>query len=71
MLKTITSRDNAVLKLARSLHKKRGREKNGRYFAEGVRLVNDAISFVPNQIDCIIVSENFYSVRGSAGRHGR
>ena len=61
MLKTITSRDNAVLKLARSLHKKRGREKSGRYFAEGVRLVNDVISFVPKQIDCIIVSEKFFS----------
>lgn len=59
MIKLISSRDNAIMKLARSLHKKRGRDKSGKYFAEGLRLVNDAILYASDQIDCIIISEKF------------
>lgn len=60
MLKFITSRDNAALKLARSLHKKRGREKSGRYFAEGLRLVGDALGCKAGLVDFVIVSDGFY-----------
>ena len=60
MLKFVTSRDNAALKLARSLHKKRGREKSGRYFAEGLRLVGDALGCGAELVDFVIVSEGFY-----------
>lgn len=60
MIKNITSRDNAAMKLARGLSKKRGREKSGRYFAEGVRLVSDALSCIPSLVDFVVVSDVFY-----------
>lgn len=60
MIKNVTSRENAALKLARGLSKKRVREKNRRYFAEGVRLVSDALSCIPSLVDFVIISDIFY-----------
>jgi RNA methyltransferase, TrmH family len=39
----ITSTDNPKVKLARSLHERRGREKQGLCLVEGVRLIEDAL----------------------------
>lgn len=41
----ITSRANPRLKLARSLLQRRGRERTGRWLAEGVRVLEEAISY--------------------------
>ena len=59
MIKRIESRDNKLLKMARSLHKKKGRVQTGLYFAEGLRLVKEALSYVPSEIDAVIMSEEF------------
>lgn len=59
MIKRIESRDNKLLKVARSLHKKKGRVQTGLYFAEGLRLVKEALSYVPAEIDAVIMSEEF------------
>lgn len=59
MLKVISSRDNNIIKKARSLSTKRGRTKNGLYLAEGKRLVSDAFGCIPNQIEGIIATSDF------------
>lgn len=59
MINRITSRDNKIIKMARSLHKKKGRMQTGLYFAEGLRLVKEALSYVPSEIDAVIMSEEF------------
>lgn len=61
MITKITSRDNQVLKTIRSLHHKKGRAQTGLYFAEGVRLVNDAITFASDKVRLVIVSESYFS----------
>ena len=57
MITTVTSRENKILKTVRLLHRKKGREQNGLYFAEGVRLVGEALRYIPDKIRYIIVSE--------------
>ena len=59
MINKITSRDNKILKLVRSLHRKKGRTDSGLYFAEGARLIDEALVSVPESVRYIIVSENF------------
>lgn len=59
MINKITSRDNKILKLVRSLHHKKGRSDSELYFAEGARLIGDALVSVPESVRYIIVSENF------------
>lgn len=59
MLKVISSRDNNIIKKARSLSTKRGRTKNGLYLAEGKRLVSDAFGCIPHQIEGIIATSDF------------
>ena len=53
MINAVTSKDNKVLKLVRSLHKKKGRLQSGLYFAEGVRLVKEALNFANDKIEPI------------------
>ena len=43
MIKTVSSANNETLKMIRSLSRKKGRIKNNAYFAEGVRIVDDAL----------------------------
>lgn len=59
MRKILTSRDNGILKTARSLGRKKFRDREGLYLAEGLRLVTDASQSVPNSIKYFIASENF------------
>ncbi len=59
MINGITSRDNKILKMVRSLRRKKGRTESGLYFAEGARLVDEALVSVPESIRYIIASENF------------
>ncbi len=61
MITKITSRDNQVLKTIRSLHHKKGRAQTGLYFAEGVRLVGDAIDFAPARVRLVVVSESYFT----------
>lgn len=60
MINNITSRDNKILKTVRSLQRKKGREDSGLYFAEGARLVGEALVSVPESIRYVIVSNSFY-----------
>lgn len=59
MINIITSRENKILKTVRSLHRKKGREQAGLYFAEGVRLVDEAIEYIPHKIRYILMSETY------------
>ncbi|NLW44794.1 MAG: RNA methyltransferase [Syntrophomonadaceae bacterium] len=55
-LKLITSRDNPVFKLARSLGSRKGREKTGKFLVEGVKLVKEALAH-PELVETILVSD--------------
>ncbi len=59
MINSVTSKDNKILKLVRSLHKKKGRVQSGLYFAEGQRLVKEALDFAGDKIEFLIVSESY------------
>lgn len=59
MLKVISSRENKILKTARSLGKKKGREKSGLYIAEGVRITKDALEYIPDKTKYIIASKSY------------
>ena len=56
---TICSRDNKMLKLARSLQKKKNRYAEGLYFAEGVRIVGEALRDAKKQIRAVLIAEEF------------
>jgi len=53
----ITSRDNPVFKLAKSLGSRKGRDKSGRFLVEGVKLVSEALSR-PELVETILISES-------------
>ncbi len=55
----IASHDNKTLKLIRSLQRKKGRNESGLYFAEGMRIAEEALTFAQQDIKCLIVSEAF------------
>ena len=59
MIIEINGKDNKTLKLIRSLAKKKGRLDSGCYFAEGVRLVNEALTYAEDNIKFIIASKTF------------
>ena len=59
MLKTITSRDNKVIKNIRAAEKKKGRSKTGLYLAEGKRLVGEAIRDIFDSVESVLASESF------------
>lgn len=59
MLINITGRENKTVKLVRALGRKKERIKNGLYFAEGKRLVNEAIRDAQEDIQCVLVSSSF------------
>lgn len=59
MINAVTSKDNKVLKLVRSLHNKKGRLQSCLYFAEGVRLVKEALNFANDKIEFLIISETY------------
>ncbi len=55
----ITSKDNKLLKTIRSLQRKKGREDAGLYFVEGVRMVEEALSYRETEIVSVIMSESY------------
>lgn len=61
MITKITSRDNQVLKTIRSLHHKKGRAQAGLYFAEGVRLVQEALAFASGKVQLVVVSKSYFA----------
>ena len=54
--KLITSRDNPVIKLARSLGSRKGRERSGMFLVEGAKLVTEALAR-PELVETILVSD--------------
>ncbi len=59
----ITSRHNEQVKLARRLHHKKHRDKHGLFFLEGVRIVEEALSFG-------LVRSLFYTERLTSAARG-
>ncbi len=59
MIYEVTSRDNKTLKLVRSLHRKKGRTQTGLYFAEGARLVDEALRFAYKSVKFLLVSRSY------------
>lgn len=59
MISFISGKDNKILKTVRSLHRKKGREQTALYFAEGVRLVGEAIEHIPDSIQFILVAKSY------------
>lgn len=59
MINKITSRENKLLKTVRSLHNKKGRAQTGLYFAEGVRLVGEALSYITDEVKFILMSDSY------------
>lgn len=55
----IVSKDNKTLKTIRSLQRKKGRMESGRYFAEGVRMVEEALRWADASIELLIMSDTF------------
>lgn len=60
MIYSIKSSDNKTLKLVRSLHRKKGRTQNGMYFAEGVRLTDEALIYA-DSVRFLLSSESYYN----------
>ena len=59
MIIEINGKDNKTLKLIRSLSKKKGRFDSGCYFAEGTRLVDEALNYAEESIKFLITSKSF------------
>ena len=62
MFKEIFSKDNPLIKTIRALKTKSGRKKHGMFFIEGTRIIEEAISFLPDKIHSIVLS---YSYNGT------
>ncbi|WP_425448189.1 23S rRNA (guanosine(2251)-2'-O)-methyltransferase RlmB [Dethiothermospora halolimnae] len=63
MFQKITSSSNKTIKLVKSLHRKRNRWKEEKYFIEGVRAVEETLDKGKN-IDFIIFSDGLCEVNG-------
>ena len=61
MIKFITSHDNKALKLVRSLSQKKQREKNRLYFAEGARISKEAVTYIKDDIDFLLITNEYLS----------
>lgn len=60
MIRIIQSRDNKIIKTIRSLNRKKGREKCGLYYAEGLRIVRDSVTYIPDKIEYLLASQTFF-----------
>ena len=58
-MQELTSRENKLLKLVRSLQSKKGRIENGLYFAEGRRMADEALTYAYDRIEMVLVSDSF------------
>ena len=59
MILSITGKDNKNLKLVRQLRKKSVREAEKCFIVEGRKMVLEALEYVPEYIEFIVVSEDF------------
>ena len=59
MFKEIFSKDNPLIKTIRALQTKAGRKKHDMFFIEGTRIVEEAISYLQDNIHSIIISTSF------------
>lgn len=59
MITRITGKDNKTLKFIKSLKKKNNRAEFGKYVAEGRKIAAEAFEYVPNDIYCVVMSEEF------------
>ena len=59
MVTKITGKDNKTLKFIKALKKKNNRVEYGKYVAEGRKIVAEAFEYVPDDIYCIVMSEEF------------
>lgn len=59
MVSYISSKENKTAKLIRQLKKKSIREKTGQFVAEGRKIVLEALKYVPQNVICIVVSDEF------------
>lgn len=59
MIIPITGRENKTIKFVRSLARKKERIKNEMYFAEGVRLVQEAIRDAEGAVQYLLVSSSY------------
>lgn len=59
MINKISAKDNKTLKLIRQLKKKKGRMDNLKFIVEGQKAVKEALDFVPQDIFCVVVSDEF------------
>lgn len=54
----ITSKNNKLVSLIKKLSQKKYREETGLFVAEGLRTVQDIVSFAPHLVDTIVVAES-------------
>ena len=59
MILEITGKDNKTLKLIKALKRKNNRTEQGKFVAEGRKLVLEAFEYVPDDIYCIVVTREF------------
>lgn len=61
MINIIQSRENKIIKTVRSLSRKKGREKCGLYFAEGLRIVRDSVAHISDEVEFLLASQTFFN----------
>jgi len=64
MLHTISSKDNKLIKIIKSLHQKKYRESEGKYFIEGIKIISEAIKQNIPLEEVIVCTEILNKVRG-------
>ena len=65
-MQTITAKDNRWLKLARAVATKKGREQNGCYLAEGLRLCGEALALELPILQVLLAEESLADPRFAA-----
>jgi len=65
-VKIITSKDNPVLKSARKLHTRKGREEMGAFLVEGKKLISEAVS-AGFTVECVFINAGALE-RGEAAK---
>ncbi len=61
MIENISSKDNKTLKLIRQLKKKNGRADNRKFIAEGIKMVREALVYVPKDLCCVVASDELFA----------
>lgn len=66
MISYISSKENKTVKLIRQLKKKSIRSKTKRFVAEGRKIVLEAVEFAKQNIDCVVVTDEFCEKEANA-----